>query len=57
MALQTMQKICSIEPQIEIPSSLDGIIVETREPFQQLQNLADKFAHPKPVILLDPEDP
>ncbi|KAH9638834.1 hypothetical protein HF086_012787 [Spodoptera exigua] len=37
-------------------SSLDRIIVEIRERFQQLQKLTDKFAYLSPAILLDPDD-
>ncbi|XP_023221032.1 uncharacterized protein LOC111622842 [Centruroides sculpturatus] len=36
--------------------SLNRIIVEIRERFQQLQNLADKFAYLTPAILLDSDD-
>ncbi|GBP40145.1 hypothetical protein EVAR_20287_1 [Eumeta japonica] len=47
---------CENELRRKLFSSLDRITVELRERFQQLQNLADKFAYLTPVILLDPDD-
>ena len=37
-------------------SSLDTVVVKSRELFQQLPNLTDKFAYLTPAILLDPDN-
>ncbi|XP_067144934.1 52 kDa repressor of the inhibitor of the protein kinase-like [Centruroides vittatus] len=47
---------CENELRRKLFSSLNRIIVEIRERFQQLQNLADKFAYLTPAILLDSDD-
>lgn len=47
---------CENELRRKLFSSLDRIIVEIHERFQQLQNFTDKFAFLTPAILLDPDD-
>nr|XP_013189863.1 unnamed protein product [Amyelois transitella] len=47
---------CENELRRKLFSSLDRVIVEIRERFQQLQNLTDKFAYLTPAILLDPDN-
>lgn len=47
---------CENELRRKLFSSLDRIIVEIRERFQQLKNLTDKFAYLTPAILLDPDN-
>lgn len=47
---------CENELRRKLFSSLDRVIAEIRERFQQLQNLTDKFAYLTPAILLDPDN-
>lgn len=47
---------CENELRRKLFSSLDRVIVEIRERFQQLQNLTDKFVYLTPAILLDPDN-
>ena len=48
---------CENELRRKLFSSLDTVIVESRELFQQLQNLTDKFAYlTPPAILIDPDN-